>query len=72
MNKANLTQFPPFEQSVFIIGASCLPGDEFKNWIAAQKAIFSGPTSLLFFNWIQGNKDKVISQLGAPLDDHPE
>jgi hypothetical protein len=54
------------------IFASCLPGDEFTKWVAAQKAIFSGPTSQLFLGWVQGNKDKVIAQLGAPTDDHPE
>ena len=72
MNKAAVGQIPPFEQPAFISGAVCLPTDEYENWLATLKPIFSGPTCHLFLKWVKANKDKVISKLGAAADDHPE
>ena len=72
MNKAAVGQIPPFEQPAFISGAVCLPKDEYENWLATLKPIFSGPTCHLFLKWAKANKEKVIAKLGASIDEHIE
>lgn len=72
MNKAAFGHIPPFEQPAFISGAVCLPKDEYENWLATLKPVFSGPTCHLFLKWVKANKDKVIAKLGTSTDDHPE
>ena len=72
LNKASVGQMPLFEQSAFISGAVCLPKDEFKNWLATLKPIFTLPTGHLFLKWVQAHKDEIISKLGTSTDDQHE
>ena len=72
LNKASVGQMPLFEQSAFISGAVCLPKDEYKNWLATLKPIFTSPTGHLFLKWVQAHKDKIISKLGTSTDDQHE
>ncbi|PRY79543.1 reverse transcriptase (RNA-dependent DNA polymerase) [Yoonia maritima] len=65
MNKGNIGQMSRFEQSAFITGATCLPHDEFKNWIAALKPNFSLPVDQLFLKWVVTNRNDVLSKVGA-------
>src|SRR5690606_28777891 len=69
MHKAAVGQIPPFEQPAFISGAVCLPKDEYENWLATLKPIFSGPTCHLFLRWVKSNKEKLIIKLGTSVDD---
>jgi len=64
--KTAFGQLSPMEQSCFIWGASCLPKDELKAWLAAIKPNFKGPTSHLFLKWIQDNQSNLENKL------HPE
>lgn len=72
MHKAAVGQIPPFEQPAFISGAVCLPKDEYENWIATLKPIFSGPTCHIFLKWAKSNKEKLISKLGTSVTDQVE
>jgi hypothetical protein len=72
LNKASFGQIPPFEQAAFIAGASCLPKDEYSNWMPTISPTFSGPTSNLFLKWAKANRETLISKFGASLDDHVE
>ena len=64
-NKNEIRQMSPFEQSAFICGAVCLPNDEYRNWLATLKPIFSGPTGNLFLQWVKRNKDDILSKVSS-------
>ena len=72
LDKANVGQMSSFEQPAFISGAVCLPKDEYENWLATLKPIFSTPTCHLFLKWVQAHKDKIISKFGTSTYDQPE
>ncbi|GJM03129.1 MAG: reverse transcriptase [Rhodomicrobium sp.] len=68
LNKGNIGQMSRFEQPAFIAGASCLPKDEYNNWLNTLKQRFSGPTDHIFLKWVQSNKDKVITKISSTID----
>jgi hypothetical protein len=71
-HKASFGQLSPFEQPAFILGASCLPNDEYETWLTTLKPTFSAPTGHRFLKWVQINKQKIISKVVAGSDDHSE
>jgi hypothetical protein len=64
--------FSDFELSCLVWGASCLPKDEYKNWIDTFKGNFNKPLGSLFLKWAVTNKTKLTSKLKASSVDHPE
>ena len=59
------------ELSCLVWGASCLPRDEYKNWINAVKRSFKKPLDKLYLEWASRNKDSLISKLKRTTLDHP-
>jgi hypothetical protein len=53
-----------FEKSAFILGATCLPKDEFETWVAAIKPNMTRPLDRLFCDWVKTKS----GQLRAILD----
>ena len=59
------------ELSCLVWGASCLPRDEYKNWINAVKKSFKKPLDKLYLEWASRNKDSLISKLKRTTLEHP-
>jgi len=72
MNKANMGQLSAYERSAFVLGAACLPKDEFEKWLGTLKPVFSEPTGHIFLKWLQANKGKIFVKLSDTAEDHPE
>ena len=67
-NKTRFDQFARFEQYALILGATCLPKDEYETWVDAVKGGMSTPLDKLFCEWAkskQGNFKSVIVALGG-------
>lgn len=65
-NKTRFEQFGKFEQYALILGASCLPADEYETWIGAIKPGLSGPLDSMFCDWAktkQGGLETVIKSV---------
>ena len=71
-NKTAFNQLSSYEQPCLIWGASCLPKDEYNNWLATLKPLYSVPTGQLFLSWAKDNREALIAKLDHILDDHPE
>ena len=59
------------ELSCLVWGASCLPQDEYKNWIRAVKRSFNKPLDKLYLEWALKNKACLISKLKRTTLDRP-
>lgn len=65
--KTKFDQFSKFEQYALMLGASCLPKDEFETWIDAIKAGMVHPLDKLYCDWVkekQGKFNDVLLKLG--------
>ena len=63
VNKGNVDQMSMFERSAFVLGAVCLPKDEFENWIRILRPMFASDTERLFLKWIKKHKSGVIEKV---------
>jgi hypothetical protein len=70
--KTGIHKFPDLELAPLVWGASCLPKDEYKNWIDTVKPSFNKPLGGLFLRWVNANKAKLVSKLEWPTMDHPD
>lgn len=59
LNKKDYTNLPIWEKRAFIIGASCLPGDEYHHWIQSVKGSFD-QLELTCSQWALKNKYNEI------------
>lgn len=64
--------YSDIELSALVWGASCLPKDEYENWIDTLKGRFNKPPGNLFLKWAKSNKTKLISKLSIATIDHPD
>lgn len=71
-NKTAFSQFSLMEQPCFVIGAGCLPEDEYKSWLSAVKSMYPTPLGKLFLKWAEQEQKKLFSKLEAGVDDHQE
>ena len=63
VNKGNIDQMSKFERPAFVLGAVCLPKDEFENWLGMLGPIFSSDTEQLFLKWVKKHKSDVIRKV---------
>lgn len=70
--KTAIHTFSNHELPCLVWGASCLPKDEYENWIDAVKGNFNKPLGILFLKWAAKNRTKLISKLKAATVDHPD
>lgn len=54
-----------YEKSAFILGATCLPKDEFETWIGAIKPNMIRPLERLFCDWAKTKSGKLRDILAA-------
>lgn len=65
-NKTRLDQFSRFEQYALVVGATCLPKDEFETWVDATRAGMSSPLEKSFCSWAK-SKHGAFPQLVSDL-----
>ncbi len=66
--KTGLHLFSRFEQSCLVIGAACLPEDEFINWLKAVKPAFNHPLGQIFLKWVATQREAINEKLSADWD----
>lgn len=71
-NKTAVPNFSTLELPCLVWGASCLPKDEYENWVDTVKPHFNKPLGPLFLKWATKNRAKLISKLKSPTTDLPE
>jgi reverse transcriptase-like protein len=54
-----------FEKSTFMLGATCLPKDEFETWIGAVRANMTRPLEKIYCDWIKTKNGRLNEVLGA-------
>ncbi|MET4214878.1 hypothetical protein ABIB00_000062 [Bradyrhizobium sp. LB14.3] len=62
-NKTRFEELNGFEKHHFMIGATCLPKDEFINWIGAVKPNLDRPLDARFCDWVKtknGELEKIV------------
>jgi hypothetical protein len=70
--KTAIENFPDFELSCLVWGASCLPTDEYEKWIDTVKGHFAKPLGGLYLKWLAANKHKLKAKLKGKTVDHPD
>ncbi|MFN4175188.1 MAG: hypothetical protein ACK4HV_08815, partial [Parachlamydiaceae bacterium] len=70
--KTASSNFSALELPCLVWGASCLPQDEYKNWVDSVKANFSRPLGTLFLKWATKNRSQLVSKLKTPTTDLAE
>ncbi|MHA6690024.1 hypothetical protein [Devosia sp. A449] len=65
-NKTRFDQFSVFEQYALIVGATCLPKDEYETWVDAVRGGMGQPLDKSFCDWAkskQGNFGSIVTDL---------
>jgi hypothetical protein len=63
-NKTRFEELNVFEKGHFMLGATCLPRDEFTNWLSAIKPNLHRPLDARFCDWLKsksGALEKIVS-----------
>jgi hypothetical protein len=58
-NKTRFEQKNAFERYHFLLGATCLPDDEFRAWLSAIRGGMSRPLDQLFCNWVKTKSGRI-------------
>ncbi len=69
--KTAINSFPDIQLAYLVWGASCLPDDEYVNWLDTLKRHFNKPLGGLFLKWASKNKQRLTSMLKATVAEHP-
>jgi hypothetical protein len=64
-NKTRFDQQNSFEKFPFLLGATCLPEDEFKTWVSAVRGGMDRPLDRLFCNWIQSKCGQLSNLIAS-------
>ncbi|WP_316196741.1 RNA-directed DNA polymerase [Bradyrhizobium sp. SZCCHNS3053] len=64
-NKTRFEELNGFEKHHFMIGATCLPKDEFSNWIGAVKPNLHRPLDARFCDWVKSRAGNLHAILEA-------
>jgi hypothetical protein len=70
--KTQVDHFTEAERSALVWGASCLPKDEYENWLEIVKASFSKPLGLIYLRWASKSRKSLNAKLKAKTLDHAE
>jgi hypothetical protein len=63
--KARFDEKNNFEKYAFMFGATCLPKDEFENWVGAVRASMNRPLDRLFCDWIKTKNDVLYEMIAS-------
>ncbi len=66
-NKTRFEELNVFEKGHFMLGATCLPPDEFTNWIGAIKPNLRRPLDARFCDWVKGKSGKLGEIVAARI-----
>lgn len=64
-NKTRFEQFGKFEQYALILGASCLPEDEYETWLGAIKPGLVGPLDPMFCDWAKTKHNGLAAVISS-------
>ena len=64
-NKTRFDQQNSFEKFSFLLGATCLPKDEFETWVSAVRIGLDRPLDRLFCDWVQSKCGKLANLIEA-------
>lgn len=70
--KTAVHSYSEFERPALVMGASCLPSDEYSKWINFAKVGFNRPLDDLFLKWAAQNKGNLLGKITVDTLDHPE
>jgi hypothetical protein len=62
-HKTKFDGLSEFAKSSFILGATCLPNDEFSTWVDAMKPRLKRPLGALFCKWVKSKNGKLRETL---------
>ncbi|WP_315806768.1 MULTISPECIES: RNA-directed DNA polymerase [unclassified Bradyrhizobium] len=68
-NKTRFEELNGFEKHHFMIGATCLPKDEFVNWIGAVRSNLDRPLDARFCDWVKtktGDLKNIVEARNRP------
>jgi hypothetical protein len=54
-----------YEKATFLLGATCLPKDEFNAWIGAVRPNLNRPLDHLYCDWVKSKNGKLREVLKA-------
>jgi hypothetical protein len=63
--KARFDERNLFEKTTFMLGATCLPKDEFETWIGAVRANMARPLEKLFCDWVKTKHGRLYEVLAT-------
>lgn len=66
-NKTRFEELNVFEKGHFMLGATCLPRDEFTNWISAVKPNLHRPLDARFCDWAKSKRGKLPEIVSARI-----
>jgi len=66
--KARFDEKNNFEKYAFMIGATCLPRDEFETWVSVVKPNMARPLDRLFCDWVRTKAGKLDQILQTRID----
>ncbi len=66
--RMSFSSMPRMEQSAFVIGASCMAGDEYEHWLGTIRPQFRGPTCDLFLRWAKRLGSSLVLHATSGFD----
>jgi hypothetical protein len=71
--KTAVQNFSDVERSCLVLGASCLPQDEYDVWLQKTVGVhMNKPLDGLFVKWASKNRAKLMLKLEPPISEDPE
>jgi hypothetical protein len=67
-NKTRFEQKNVFERFHYLLGATCLPEDEFRTWVSAIRTNMVRPLDSLFCSWVLGKQGLIADVLLKRLE----
>lgn len=71
-NKTRFDAIGPFAKPAFILGATCLPRDEYETWIGAIKPRLQGPLDGLYCDWAKSKVGALGELLSIRVEEAAE
>ena len=70
--KTAIGSIAPFEQSCTVLGASCLPKDEYETWTSNVKSILSRPLDHELLRWAKTHRKTILSKVRRDVQEHDQ
>lgn len=61
--KTRFGELSDWERPAYLIGAMCLPKDEYEHWLNSVAHLIPGPVSRIFQSWLKANRHRLTEVL---------